>query len=89
MKTIDIGAATPGVPELLELASNGNVILRSPDGKEFLLAKVDDLAMEVAMVRRTAGVDGFLDAAASAAGPRSTLSQVRERLGLAGPSAAE
>ncbi len=29
MKTIDIGAATPSLRELLELASNGNVILRT------------------------------------------------------------
>ena len=51
MKTIDIGATTPGLQQLLELASGGNVILRAPDGREFLLAEVDDLALEVAMVR--------------------------------------
>ncbi len=88
MKTIDIGAMTPSLPELLELASNGNVILRSPDGKEFLLAEVDDLAMEVAMVRQQPELMDFL-AQRSAAGPRSTLSQVRETLGLMGQSGTE
>jgi len=40
MKTIDLRAATPSVQELLELASEGNLILRAPGGKEFLLADV-------------------------------------------------
>ena len=76
MKTIDIGAATPSLPELLELASNGNVILRSPDGKEFLLAEVDDLAREVAMVRQQPELMDFLTQRC-AAGPRSTSAKSR------------
>ena len=81
MKTIDIGATTPSLPQLLELASGGNVILRAPDGKEFLLAEVDDLAMEVAAVCQQPELMDFL-AQRSKAGPRSSLKQVRETLGL-------
>ena len=82
MKTVDIGMATPSLQELLELASNGNVILRAADGKEFLLAEVDDLALEVAMVRRQPELMDFLTQR-SASGPRSSLKEVRETLGLA------
>ena len=81
MKTIDIAAAGATLPELLKLASSGNVILRAPDGKEFLLAEVDDLALEVAMVRQQPELMDFL-AQRSSAGPRSSLRQVRETLGL-------
>ena len=82
MKTIDVGVAAPGLQELLELASTGNVILRAPNGKEFLLAEVDDLALEVAAVCQQPELMDFL-AQRSKAGPRSSLKQVRETLGLA------
>jgi hypothetical protein len=82
MKTIDVGAAAPSLPELLELASSENVILRAPDGKEFLLAEVDDMALEVATICQQPELMKFL-AQRSKAGPRSSLKQVRETLGLA------
>jgi len=81
MKTIDVGAKAPSLPELLELASNGNVILRAPDGKEFLLAEVDDLALEVALIRQQPELMDFLTER-SAEAQRSSLKQVRETLGL-------
>ncbi len=81
MKTIDTGMTTPSLPELLELASRGNIILRSPDGKEFLLAEVDDLALEVAVIRQQPELMEFL-AERSNAGPRFSLKQVREKLEL-------
>ena len=82
MKTIDVGAAAPSLLELLELASIRNVILRAPDGKEFLLAEVDDLALEVAAVCQQSELMDFLTQRSNA-GPRSSLKQVRETLGLA------
>jgi hypothetical protein len=82
MKTIDVGTTAPSLPELLRLASSGNVILRAPDGKEFLLAEVDDLAMEVVTVCQQPELMDFLTQR-SKAGPRSSLKQVRETLGLA------
>lgn len=60
MKTIDIGMATPSLQQLLELASGGTLILRAADGKEFLLAEVDDLALEVAVVRQQPELMEFL-----------------------------
>jgi hypothetical protein len=81
MNTIDTGITTPSVPELLELASKGNIILRSPEGKEFLLAEVDDLALEVAVVRQQPELMEFL-AQRSGAGSRSSVKEVREMLEL-------
>ncbi|MGA2063506.1 MAG: hypothetical protein ABSG86_00975 [Thermoguttaceae bacterium] len=57
------------------------MILRAPDGREFLLAEVDDLALEVAMVRRQPELMEFLTERSNA-GPRSSLKEVRETLGL-------
>ena len=62
------------------MASSGNVILRAPDDKEFLLAELDDLALEAAMVRQQPELMEFL-AQHSNAGSRSSLKQVRETLG--------
>ena len=81
MKMIDTALTAPSLPELLALASGGNILLRAPDGKEFLLAEVDDLALEVAVVRQQPELMEFL-AQRSNVGPRSSLRQVREMLGL-------
>ena len=81
MKTIDTALTTPTLPELLKLASSGNILLRSPDGKEFLLAEVDELALEVAVVRQQPELMEFL-AQRSDCGQRSSLKQVREILEL-------
>ena len=58
MKTIEVEHAAITLSELLQLASDDNVVLRGADGKEFLLAEVDDFSQEVALAR-AAGVDGF------------------------------
>ncbi|MBN2580944.1 MAG: hypothetical protein JXB10_18305 [Pirellulales bacterium] len=85
MKTIDVSATTPSLSELLALAHSGNLLLRAPDGKEFLLAKVDDLALEVEMIRQQPELMEFLSQR-SREESRSSLRQVREKLGLTGQS---
>lgn len=81
MKTIDLTAAPPSLDELLRLAGEGNLILRTVDGKEFLLAEVDDFAQELALVREQQDLMAFLDQR-SAPSRTHTLDQVRETLGL-------
>ena len=52
MRTIDLTGEDPSLQDLLRLATEGNVILRTGDGKEFLLAEVDDFEHEVALTRQ-------------------------------------
>ena len=49
MKTIEVEHAAITLPELLRLASEDNVVLRAADGKEFLVAEMDDFSQEVAL----------------------------------------
>lgn len=81
MKTIDLTIELPSLEEILELASDQNIILKTTDGREFILAEVDDFDEEIELVRQHRELMEFL-------GQRSrktktfTLSQVREKLGL-------
>ncbi len=81
MTTIDLGSSSPSLPELLRLASGDNVILRTPGGQEFLLAKVDDLSQEVALIRNQPEMTALL-AERSHATETFSLDQVRSKLGL-------
>jgi hypothetical protein len=47
MKTIDLSTTTPTLAEVLDLAGEDNVILRTPEGRQFVLAEIDDFADEV------------------------------------------
>jgi hypothetical protein len=51
MRAIDLSAVAPTLAEVLQLAGEDNVILRTPDGRRFVLAEIDDFADEVAKVR--------------------------------------
>jgi hypothetical protein len=81
MKTIDLGAGSPSLSELLLLASEDNVILRTPGGQEFVLAEVDDLSQEVALIRKQPELMALL-AERSHAAETFSLEQVRDKLGL-------
>ncbi len=60
MKTIEVEHAAITLPELLRLASEDNVVLRAADGKEFLVAEMDDFSQEVALVRKQPELMAFL-----------------------------
>ena len=60
MTTIDVEHAAITLPELLRLASQDNVVLRAADGREFLLAEMDDFSREVALVREQPELMAFL-----------------------------
>jgi hypothetical protein len=81
MRTIDLGSASPSLPELLQLASEDNVILRTAGGQEFVLAEVDDLSQEVALIRNQPELMALL-AERSHAAETYSLDQVRSKLGL-------
>jgi hypothetical protein len=81
MKTIDLACDTPSLPALLDLASEENIILRTPDGREYVLAEIDDFEREVALVRQNQELMEFLDRR-SEPGPTYTLGEARRILEL-------
>jgi hypothetical protein len=79
MKAIDLATAAPTLAEVLDLAGQENLILRTPEGREFVLAEIDDFAVEVALVRQNDALMQLLAERAREPG-KYTLSEVRERL---------
>jgi hypothetical protein len=51
MKTITISSRSKRIKELLKQAECENLILRSPDGSEFILAEIDDFNREIELTR--------------------------------------
>ncbi len=79
MKAIDLATAAPTLAEVLHFAGEENLILRTPEGREFVLAEIDDFAEEVALVRQNGALMQLLAERAREPG-KYTLRQVRERL---------
>ena len=52
MKTIAISKQAKAINHLLKQARQGNIILRSPDGSEFILAEIDDFSREIELTRQ-------------------------------------
>ena len=64
MKTITISRRARSVHALLKRARRENVILRSPEGEEFILAEVDDFNREIELARQNRALMKFLEARA-------------------------
>ena len=64
MKTITISRRARGVHTLLKRARRENVILRSPEGEEFILAEIDDFNREIELTRQNRASMKFLEARA-------------------------
>ncbi len=84
MKTIEVEHVAITLPELLRLASEDNVVLRAADGKEFIVAEMDDFSREGALVREQPELMEFLQQP-SRSSQRLSLSEVRAKLGLDRP----
>jgi len=82
MKTINIPRTARGINALLQEARRMNLIVRSPDGHEFILAEVEDFDREIELARENKDLMAFLEKRA-----RQTrtvpLKEVRKQLGLA------
>ncbi|MEA2690885.1 MAG: hypothetical protein QOJ16_272, partial [Acidobacteriota bacterium] len=61
MKTVDLTQKTSSLAEVLELAGDDAVLLRTPEGREFILAEVEDFEAEVQQVRQQPELLQFLD----------------------------
>jgi hypothetical protein len=81
VKTIRISRRARGINDLLRKARHENVILRSPEGEEFLLAEIDDFSREIELTRGNKALMNFLDSRAQQADVVS-LEEAKASLGL-------
>ena len=61
MKTVTISPRPKTVTTLLQRAKRGGLILRSPDGDEFILVDIDDFDREIQLQRQNKEFMRFLD----------------------------
>lgn len=62
MKTIKVPKRAKGVNTLLEQAQRENLIVRSHDGREFILAEINDFDREIELARRNKKLMTLLEA---------------------------
>lgn len=61
MKTIELSQTMPSLLELIEQASKESVILKTLEGREFILAEIDDFASEIEILKNSTEFMAFLD----------------------------
>ena len=81
MKTIQIRTPTPTLEDVLRLADAENVILQTADGREYVLAEIDDLDREIALMRQNDGLKKLLDERSKDKSANS-LDDTRRKLGI-------
>ena len=79
MKTIDVTGGGPTLPEVLTLAGDEDLILRTTDGRTFVLSEIDELDREVALIRKNEALMQLL-AERSQETTKFSLREVREAL---------
>ncbi|HJT35563.1 MAG TPA: hypothetical protein VJ783_26280 [Pirellulales bacterium] len=81
MKTIELAATSPEVSELLRQAADEDLVVRLPDGSEYLLAAIDESDAEVIATRRNLRLMEYLEMRAQQ--PRTIpLAEVKRQLGI-------
>ena len=82
MKTIKVSRQARTLNALLQRARRENIILRSADGEEFILAEIDDFNREIELTRRNKQLMKLLE---SRAKQKNTISleETKRQLGLA------
>ena len=81
MKTIELAAETPSLPELIELADGENIIIKTPQGKQFVLAELDDFKLEVQQLKNSKDFMAFLDQRSKERGTTS-IEELRRELDI-------
>ena len=81
MKTIQVPMQATEINELLDQAGEEDLLVRTVDGREFMLVAIDDFDIEVARTRQNEKLMALLDARSR---PTETLSlaEVKRQLGL-------
>ena len=81
MKTIRVSKQAKTVNALLKRARQENVILRSAEGDEFILAEIDDFNREIELTRNNKQLIRLLQTRAKQKAPVS-LEEAKRRLGI-------
>ena len=81
MKTITVSVRAKTLNALLKRAQRGGLILRSPDGHEFILAEIDDFNREIELTRKNKRLMKLLDERAKQT-KTIGLAEVKAQLGL-------
>ena len=66
MKTVTVSAQAKEINALLKQACRENLIVRSPNSSEFILAEIDNFDREIELTRQNKKLMEFLDLRASA-----------------------
>ncbi len=82
MKTIELTSDAPTLHELVILADQENVIIRTAQGRQFLLAELDDFELEVERLKNSEEFMAFLDERSKERGTTS-IEELRKELGIA------
>jgi len=81
MRTITISSRARSIHSLLKKARRENVILRSPEGEEFVLAEISDFDREIQLTRQNRALMKFLTNRARQTQTVS-IEEAREQLGI-------
>ena len=81
MKTITVSTRAKALNALLKRAQRGGLILRSPEGREFVLAEIDDFNREIELTRKNKKLMKLLDERGRQT-KTYTAAEVRAKLGL-------
>lgn len=81
MKTVEYPQTPPDVAKLLDEARREDLIVRLPDGSEFLLVAVEDFDNEIAQTRRNEALMTLLDERAKEPSTVS-LDEAKRQLGV-------
>lgn len=80
MRRVDLTSSST-LSELLDLAREENVILKTPEGQEFILAEVDDFESEIEATRQNRELTEFLEQRSRERASYS-IHEVRKKLNL-------
>ena len=81
MRTVSISTRSKRLNALLRQARKENIILRTDDGVEFILAEIDDFNREIELTRQNKKLMKLLDARAKQT-KTVPLAQAKTELGL-------
>ena len=81
MKQVTIPPESTDINALLDEARTEDIIVRAPDGSEFMVTAVDEFDREIAATRRNAKLMAFLDERAKEE-ETAPLSEVKRQLDL-------